>query len=207
MMNCGKLLILSNVDGIFNGNPADASTQVIRRISPRADMSQYVQTTKSNFGRGGMLTKCRIAQKTADSGIEVYIANGARPQVITRLISGDPDFVCTCFEAGQPSPAVKKWIAYSEGFTKARVTINAGAKAAILSPDKANSLLLPGVVSIDGDFRQSDLLLIIDEAGETLGIGRAGMDKDKAVRMMGSKHTKPLVHYDYLYINHENQSK
>ena len=36
---------------------------------------------------------------------------------------------------------------------------------------------------------------------------RAGMDKDKAVRMMGSKHTKPLVHYDYLYINHENQSK
>lgn len=204
MMDSQKLFILSNVDGIYNGNPSDEGTSVIPLIQPGSDMSEYVQTTKSNFGRGGMLTKCRIAQKTAASGIDVYIANGTKPNVITRLANCDQDFVCTRFEAGEASPAIKKWMAYSEGFTKAMITINDGAREALMSPSKAVSLLMPGVVSIEGDFKQSDLLLIKDERGNTLGVGRAGMDKDKALRQSENHHTRPLVHYDYLYLYPEN---
>lgn len=200
MMDCRKLFILSNIDGIYNGDPHADDTSVIRQINPSDNVAQYVRTTKSGFGRGGMQTKCRTAQKTAASGIDVYIANGTTPRVITRLASGDATFVCTHFVAGEHSPAVKKWIAYSDDFARAAVTVNDGAKAALLSHTKAASLLLPGVTAFEGNFMKDDLLLVRDEQGKAIGVGRAGMDKEKAVKLIGTKHTKPLIHYDYLYI-------
>ncbi len=200
MMDCEKLFILSNIDGIFNGNPKDEGTSVIREILPKNNVSQYVQMSKSNFGRGGMLTKCRIARKTADSGIDVYIANGTKPNVITNLYNNNPDFVCTHFVSGEHSPAVKKWIAYSDGFTKATVVINDGAKDALLNHKKAASLLYPGIVRFEGDFKKDDLLLIKDLSGVTLGLGKVAADKDKILKMAGQKHSKPIIHYDYLYI-------
>lgn len=203
MMDCDALFILSNVDGIFNGDPKQPGTQVIPIIKPAADLTEYISTTKSDFGRGGMLTKCRIAQKTAASGINVHIANGTQPNVITRLVNQDPDFVNTRFEAGEHHPAVKKWMAYSEGFTKAQITINEGARKALFDK-KANSLLLPGVIWIQGDFKKGDLLLIKDEKEHILGIGRSGMDREKAEKHRFDKKYKPLVHYDYLFLYPEN---
>jgi len=197
MADCQKLFILSNIDGIFNGDPKDSNSSVIREITPKTNLSQYVQTTKSNFGRGGMLTKCRIARKTAASGIEVYIANGTKSEVITNLYNGNSNFVCTHFSASEHSPAIKKWIAYSDGFTKATVIINEGAKQALLSKDKAASLLIPGIVKIEGDFKKDDLLMIKDENNVTIGLGKAGTDKDK---INFNKRSRPLIHYDYLYI-------
>ena len=205
MTDCDKLFILSNIDGIYNGNPKDEGTFVIREILPKSNVSQYVQTTKSNFGRGGMLTKCRIARKTADSGIDVYIANGTKNEVITKLYSGDKDFVCTHFTAGAHSPAVKKWIAYSDGFTKATVIVNDGAKNALLNHEKAASLLLPGVIRFEGDFKKDDLLLVKDCQGITIGVGKVSADKDKLLKSSSDKHSKPVIHYDYLYIYPENQ--
>ena len=200
MMDCQKLFILSNIDGIYNGDPKSPDSFVITDITPRTNVAQFIQTTKSNFGRGGMLTKCRIARKTADSGIDVYIANGTRPQVITRLVNGDKDFVCTHFTAGDHSPAVKKWIAYSDGFTKATVIVNQGAAAALRDHKKAASLLYPGIVKIEGEFKKDDLLLIKDEDGVTIGVGRVSIDKDRLMKLGSPKHSKPVIHYDYLYI-------
>lgn len=200
MMDCQKLFILSNIDGIYNGDPKQSGTYVISEITPHTNVAQYVQTTKSNFGRGGMLTKCRIARKTADSGIDVYIANGTSPQIITRLVKEDPSLVCTHFTAGEHSPAVKKWIAYSDGFTKATVIVNQGAAEALRDHKKAASLLYPGIVSIEGEFKKDDLLLIKDEKGTTIGVGRVSIDKERLLKLDSSKHSKPVIHYDYLYI-------
>src|SRR5574344_2179280 len=71
MMGMDALVILSNIDGIYNGNPDDPKSTVIREINVKEDLSEYIKTTKSEFGRGGMLTKCSIAQKVAEEGIEV----------------------------------------------------------------------------------------------------------------------------------------
>lgn len=199
MADCEKLFILSNIDGIFNGDPKQEGTSVIREISCNANVSQYVQTSKSNFGRGGMKTKCRTAQKTAASGIDVYIANGTTPNIITRLAANDPELVRTHFEAGKHSPAIKKWIAYSDGFAKASVTVNAKACQTLLSTDTVASLLMAGITEIKGEFKKNDILLIKDESGETIGVGRASMDKETALKSNG-QHSRALVHYDYMYI-------
>ena len=76
MMDAQVLIILSNIDGIYNGSPADPASEVIREIEHGKDLSSYIQTSKSSFGRGGMLTKTNIARKVADEGITVIIANG-----------------------------------------------------------------------------------------------------------------------------------
>lgn len=86
MLNCQKLIILSNVDGIFTSNPQDPSAKLLKEITANTELEKYIQTTKSTFGRGGMLTKCRIAQKLADEGVEVIIANGKRKDILLDLL-------------------------------------------------------------------------------------------------------------------------
>ncbi len=200
MMNCEALFILSNINGIYNGDPSKEGTEVIRTIhSKNADLSRYISTTKSDFGRGGMLTKCRIAQKTAASGISVHIANGTKENILVDLNNQADDIEHTRFLPGEKYPAVKKWMAYSEDFANAEVHINQGAFEA-LNSDKATSLLLAGVTKLNGNFKKGDLLKIISENGKAIGIGKAKYDRLKADEHLHDGKYQPLIHYDHLYL-------
>jgi len=53
MMDAEALIILSNIDGIYDGSPADPASQVIRRVKPSEDLSQYIDPVRSSRGRGG----------------------------------------------------------------------------------------------------------------------------------------------------------
>lgn len=202
MMGMDALIILSNIDGIYNGNPADPAATVIREIDGgKQDLSEYVQTSKSSFGRGGMLTKCTIAQKVADEGITVIIANGKKENILPSLLAKSSQTVCTRFiPAAKPASSVKKWIAHSEGFAKGEIHINQGTEEA-LTGNKATSLLLVGVTAIIGDFEKNDIVKIINEEGEQIGVGCAGYDSREAIGLIGQRDLKPLVHYDYLYLD------
>lgn len=98
MMQVDLLVILSNIDGIYDGNPAEEQSRVIRTVKPTDDMEQYIQAGKSPLGRGGMLTKCHIARKVAAGGIPVVIANGKSEDILLRLIDNPGETVCTRFE-------------------------------------------------------------------------------------------------------------
>lgn len=201
MMGMDALVILSNVDGIYTGNPSDPNAQLISVVeSTKTDLSVYVQASRSSFGRGGMLTKCRIAQKVADEGILVIIANGKRPNVLLELLTEGSSTPCTRFlPSSKPVSSVKKWIAHSEGFAKGEIRINRGAEVALLAPE-ANSLLLVGVTKVEGEFEKDDIVRIVNEDGKSLGLGCVGYSSDEARRLIGSRDRKPLIHYDYLYI-------
>ncbi len=200
MMDMEALIILSNIDGIYNGNPADSSSEVIRRIEKGQDVSDFIQTTKSTFGRGGMLTKTTIARKIADQGINVIIANGKKDSILLQLLDKKSDVVSTQFVAssGEVS-SVKKWIAHSEGFAKGEIHVNENA-ARVLTGEKAVSLLPIGATKIVGDFEKDDIVRIFDQKGHSLGVGKVQYDSEKAREMVGKKNQKPLVHCDYLYL-------
>ena len=202
MMGMDALIILSNIDGIYNGNPADPASRVIPVVERgKTDLASYVQTGRSSFGRGGMLTKCHIAQKVADEGILVVIANGKRSNILVDLLKDPEAIPCTRFlPAVKPVSSVKKWIAHSEGFAKGEIHINKGAEEALLAP-KATSLLLVGVTQVVGDFEKDDIVRIVNEEGKLLGVGCAGYGSEEARALIGSRDRKPLVHYDYLYID------
>ena len=97
MMQVDGLIILSNIDGIYDGNPADPASRVIRSVAATDNMEQYIQSEKSSLGRGGMLTKCHIARKVASEGIPVVIANGKTEDILLHLIDQPEETICTRF--------------------------------------------------------------------------------------------------------------
>lgn len=200
MMNTEAYFILSNVDGIYTGNPGDSGVELIQEVkSATTDLSAFITTKKSNFGRGGMLTKCRVAQNTAAAGIAVHIANGTQQNILVDLAAKKNNVAHTRFVPGTPRPAFKKWMACSADFTNWEVHINKGARDALYS-SKATSLLLAGVTSMHGDFKKGDLLRIIDQDKRLIGIGKAQYDRQKADEHHKDPKYKSLVHYDYLYL-------
>lgn len=198
MLDADELIILSNIDGIYNGSPKDTDAKVIPTVEPDRDISEYIQTEKSGFGRGGMITKCNIARKVADEGIRVVIANGKRDNILLRLFDAPQDTVHTEFV---PRPdavsTVKKWIAHSESFAKGIVKVNERAAEALLS-DRVVSLLLVGVTAIEGDFEEGDIVTIVDHKGNAIAVGRSAYSAEAARPLIGHHDLKPLVHYDYL---------
>ncbi|MFC4873040.1 glutamate 5-kinase [Negadavirga shengliensis] len=202
MIDADTLILLTNVDGIYKGHPAEAGAELIRRVGQKMpDLSPYISTTKSSFGRGGMLTKMSMAKKSADLGIEVLIANGKKEKVLEHFYHQDLE--CTYFEPGKSKHNQKKWIAHSENYSKGEIIINEGAKKALLS-SKITSLLPIGIAEIKGEFLKGDIIRIVDSHGIRIGLGKAEYSAKNAREKIGLANQKPLVHYDYLYIFEAN---
>jgi glutamate 5-kinase len=201
MMDVDALLLLSNIDGLYDGDPADPHSSVIRYIHPGEDLKHFIKPGKSTFGRGGMLTKSTIARKVAEEGITVYIANGKKESILLDLLDPEKEPVCTQFLPGEKSSsAIKKWIAHSEDFAQGAIHINEGCFHA-LTEKEASSILPIGITRIEGHFEKGDIIQIIDHTGRRIGVGLAQYGSSSAEELLGKKGEKPLVHYDYLYID------
>ena len=200
MMNTEAMIILSNVDGIYDGNPESEESKVIPVIEQDFNaISKFISTNKSNFGRGGMITKFGMAKKVALSGTPVHLANGGRENILIDILENRPDLVQTFFKPGKKSTTIKKWLSYSDVSTKGEVYINEGAKGSLFQ-HKATSLLLIGVTDIKGDFLKGDIVKIIDHEGNFVGLGKSQYNSETAIKKMGEKNNKPIIHYDYLYL-------
>jgi glutamate 5-kinase len=98
MMEADTLVLLSNIDGIYTGNPADPASQLINEVAPGTDLSQYIQTEKSSAGRGGMQSKYATASKIQAAGIRVIIANGKRENILVDLFENPGNTPHTVFK-------------------------------------------------------------------------------------------------------------
>jgi glutamate 5-kinase len=199
MMNTDILIILTNVDGIYNGDPESPDTKIIHQFdSQQIDIKEIITNKKSSFGRGGILTKCNTAEKIAGMGIPVHIANGRTDDVILRIINNE--VIGTRFPAKKLASSFKKYMAHAYEEPKGKVVINEGAKKILLS-EKANSLLPVGITKVIGKFEKGDIIKIIDEAEHEIGMGLARYDHKKAKELIGVKNQKALIHYDHLYLH------
>jgi len=86
MMQADTLILLSNIDGIYDGHPDDPQSKIIPQVEPGRDLSQYIKAEKSAFGRGGMHSKYTTASKVSQAGIRVIIANGEREDILVDLM-------------------------------------------------------------------------------------------------------------------------
>ncbi|ACF11951.1 glutamate 5-kinase [Chlorobaculum parvum NCIB 8327] len=197
MLQVDAHIILSNVDGLFDMQSED--NPVIEEIDPGSkNFSQYIRPGKSEFGRGGMLTKCNIAHKLSRLGITVHIANGTAPGILQTIVQGER--VGTKFLAQKAKHSRKRWVAHSEGLEKGAVVINQGAIDALTSPERATSLLPIGITGVEGSFQRGDVIRICSEKREVIGYGMASCSAEKAKSAMGQKGHKPVIHYDHLYL-------
>ncbi len=201
MIGADALIILTSVDGLYNSNPTDPEAQLIPLIDKAKVDFSFITTQRSNFGRGGMITKARMAHKLAKVGVTVHIANGQKENILLDLMAGKA--IGTTFAPHKSASQLKRWVANAEGFANSKVTINQGAHDALLKPGKAISLLPVGIVKIAGHFEKGDVVSIIAESGKPIGMGVAKYGSTKAQERIGQKGQPPLVHYDYLYLNAE----
>jgi glutamate 5-kinase len=199
MLGADTLLLLTSVDGLYNGKPGNPDAKLIPVVESSFKDFSFISQEKSNFGRGGMITKSRMAYDMAQMGINVHIANGKKDGVLIQVMNGEQ--VGTRFVASKTASPVKRWIAHSEGFAKGKIVVNAGAVQALLHTEKASSLLPIGIVKIEGHFEKGDTVRIADESGKYLGVGISRYNSEKAQSRIGLKNQPPIIHYDYLFLN------
>src|SRR5882757_7485441 len=90
MLNAQALIVLTNVDGIYDGDPDTEDTNVIEEVNGAAiDFSAFISLGRSQFGRGGMITKLTMAQKIAQLGIAVHIANGTKDHILIDVLENN----------------------------------------------------------------------------------------------------------------------
>lgn len=200
MINADTLVLLTAVDGLFTGDPNDPDSQLIEVVSADdTTLHQFILPQKSSFGRGGMSTKIRMAQKAAALGIEVVIANGKRPNILAQILGGN--FTGTTFAASEAVSNVKKWMVYQKQSSQLpKVIINAGAAKSLRSKTKIASLLPVGITAFQGQFEKGELVQIKSDQGEFIGFGITQYDLNTALDYLGEVGKKALIHYDYLYI-------
>ena len=90
LVNADALIILSDIDGLYSGNPReDESAYLIPVVEEITDELMSIAGTKgSTRGTGGMVTKLHAAQIAMDAGIDTVVMNGAQPEDIYRLLDG-----------------------------------------------------------------------------------------------------------------------
>jgi glutamate 5-kinase len=99
LMHADTLILLSNIDGLYNGRPGDEGVALIPVVEAGHDVSEYIQTEKSGVGRGGMQSKCKTAIDVAASGIDVLLARGTRENVLVDLLDKAMEVPHTHFRA------------------------------------------------------------------------------------------------------------
>jgi glutamate 5-kinase len=199
MIGAEALILLTSVDGLYNGNPNAPDSVLIPLIGQSKMDFSFISHEKSNFGRGGMVTKSRMAYNIAQMGIAVHIANGKTTNILTKILAGEN--IGTRFEKHKKTSQIKRWIAHAESYAKGKVYINNGAATALLQIGKASSLLPVGIVAIEENFEKGDAVKILSEKGKLLGIGLANYSSEKAMNRIGIKNQPAFIHYDYLFLN------
>lgn len=186
------LILLSDVDGFYSGNPAQDAQATrfdeIREITP--EIEAMAGDAGSGLSKGGMKTKLMAARTATAAGCDMVITLGTPLNPITALEQGA---AATWFRAqGDPQQKRKAWIAAMK--PKGTVTIDAGAARALAG---GSSLLPAGVTGVTGRFARGDAVAIAGADGRILGQGLTRYTADEATRIKGLRTTdiEPVLGY------------
>ena len=181
MASADLLVLLSDVDGLYDAPPADNPgakfVSLVERITPAIEA--MAGAAGSQLSRGGMQTKIEAGRIATQAGTHMVIASGRRAHPLTAIAQGSR---CTWFlTAANPVTARKRWIAGSLE-PKGSLVIDAGAVSALRS---GKSLLPAGVFRVEGSFARGDAVVIRGPDGAEVARGIVAYDADDAARIKG----------------------
>jgi len=187
MMGADRLVLLSDVDGLYTANPGiDAGARHIPEVTAiTEEIEAMAGDSISGFGRGGMTSKLIAAKIAMGAGCDVILAKGETLNPLSALDSkksGGARY--TIFRASvTPAAARKRWIAgvlRPEG----ALMIDDGAVRALKD---GKSLLPAGIRQIDGRFERGDAVLVKDRQGREIARGLAAYNASDAERIAGKR--------------------
>ena len=186
MIGADMLIILSDVDGLYTGNPsADPAARpvyTVARIDARIEAMAGHAT--SSVGTGGMAAKIRAAKMVAACGGSSFIGPGRRDDVMRALFSGEPVGTSFLPDETRAINSRKHWIAYvlrPEG----ELVVDAGAARALV--DQGKSLLPSGIVEVRGQFGAGAPVHCMDRNGALVAAGLSNYASADLARIRGKK--------------------
>ncbi len=197
LMEVDLLLILSDVAGFYDGDPAcDKGAQflpLIEKITP--EVMAMAGSSRGTLGTGGMQTKLQAAQKASLAGIPTMIVDGRAPGILRQVIEGDEVGSLFLASASKLS-ARKRWIALTMQ-PSGKLLLDDGAVRAVA--DSGKSLLPTGIVVVEGDFERGDAVHICDRNGIPFAIGVASYNSVELRQIKGHRcaEIEQILGYQY----------
>src|SRR6266436_3366119 len=189
MASADLLVLLSDVDGLYDTPPARSATAklipVVERITP--EIEAMAGAAPSELSRGGMQTKIEAAKIATTAGTHMVIGSGRVDHPLRAIALAAPS---TWFlTPGNPVTSRKKWIAGSLE-PKGTLTVDAGAVAALR---RGNSLLPVGVIRVEGQFARGDAVIVRGPDGAEIGRGLVAYDAPDADKVKGRPSSDILL--------------
>lgn len=181
-LDADLLVILSDIDGLFDKNPKEHADAVhIKTVEEITPEIEALATGASKGGTGGMITKIQASKVAVNSGAMAVILNGKKEGIIDDFFLGKD--VGTKFLKNHKIMSSKaRWIAYATNI-EGGVKINSGAKIALIENNK--SLLPIGVIEVQGEFQAGDVITISDEEDREFARGVANYSSEEARKIVG----------------------
>ena len=194
MMSADLLILLSDIDGLYDKNPRrfEGAKHIPVIDSLSDEIMAMGDSANAEFASGGMATKLAAARIATQSGVAMMICNGETIAPLTALADGAKSSIFTAQIA--PSTARKNWIA--SALDRAGViTIDDGACAAL---QKGRSLLPAGVTKVTGTFERGDLVDIEETSGKVIARGLMAYSSREANLLKGHKSSNfdVIIGYD-----------
>ncbi len=211
LVDADLLVILSDVDGLYDRNPQETGARLLAHVHRIDDQLRAAAgDSTTHVGTGGMKTKLQAAQIAMDAGIHTLIVNGRKADALLALESG----FCpgTWFHASQqPLSARKHWLLHTQQ-SRGRLEVDAGAARALL---QGASLLPCGIRTVEGDFRRGDRVDVLGPEGHQLATGISqydatelqrirGLNTGRIAETLGYLYSEEAVHRDDLVLTQEN---
>jgi glutamate 5-kinase len=202
------LVLLSDVDGLFDRHPSESGATRLATV-PRIDQSveALARDTAGGLSKGGMASKIAAARIATEAGGHCIIASGRDDRVLERICSGEP--VGTLFVGRDATmPAWKRWLGWSAD-ARGTLVVDAGAREAVVAGGR--SLLAAGITGIDGSFATGDVVSLSTGNGRAFARGLvnyphdelrriAGLKTDRIAEVLGYCPYEEVVHRDNLAV-------
>ena len=203
VIRAGALILLSDVDGLYDTDPRQPGARRIGRVGSRADLAG-VSLGRARAGTGGMVTKVDAAMIASEAGIPTVVA---RADQAAAALAGEP--VGTYFAAHDRRPTTRQlWLAHAAA-ARGRLVLDAGAVRAVLGGRA--SLLPAGITGAEGEFDAGDPVDLCGPGGEVVARGLVNYDVAEIPALMGRstrslaaelgpEYEREVVHRDDLVI-------
>ncbi len=202
---------LTQADGLLAPDSETQERVVVPQVTEiNEEVRSWVISEKTALGTGGMLTKLDAAEKIFEYGGAMVIAASREPNVLLRIVKGEP--VGTWFVNPQNRKRLKgkkRWVAHA-ALDAGTIRIDEGAGKALKFGGK--SLLTIGATAAEGSFDCGDIVSIVDDAGEVIGRGLVNFDHnllqdffslEPSIKQawLEAKDCRELIHRDNLFIH------
>ncbi len=206
LLHADLLVLLSDVEGLFDTDPTRGQARLVSVVSGEADLAgvDVGRRGRGGLGTGGMATKVEAARIATGAGMHVVLAASARA---ADALSGED--VGTCFApTGGRTPTRLLWLAHA-ATPRGSLTLDPGAVEAVVA--RRLSLLPAGVTSVAGDFEAGDPVDLLDESGHAVARGLVnfgvselpgllGRSTRDLARELGPAYEREVVHRDDLVL-------